>query len=249
MDLEHASQVATRPWQKRLLFGVGILGALGGALAALTEVTGYSLRDLVSPAKPVLLSASSRAEVRGQVEKAATDGSVSADEREELKAFVATLGAESAAAEAYAAELGPALAQAIREQQQGTELGARGRFAEARQHFREATRLDPSSAVAWANFGGVALELGDLAEAELALRKALALDPGSLEANYNFGQWLAMQNQSEAALSHLERAIQTLLVGKSIFEPRALRRDLQENGNFAALRSSPRFAALIRQIR
>lgn len=229
-----------------------VLGALGGGLVGLSEITGFTLRDLASfwkSGEPATLSNEARSALRLRVRKLASDGALSVDESQDLRDYVASLKLEAQAAERYLSEIQPRMLQAARDLQEGAELAAQERFTEARIRFREATRLDDESSTAWANLGGAALELGALADAEAALRKALALEPDSIEAHYNFGACLAAQNRGAAALDHLERSLTLLLRGDAppTFGRQALLDDLQENVHFSSLRASPRFVALIQR--
>jgi tetratricopeptide (TPR) repeat protein len=226
---------------------------LGGFSVGLSQVTGFNLRDLAErwkPAASATLSEEARSALRARVRNLASDGSLSVDESQGLREYVASLKLEAQPAERYLSEIEPRMLQAARDLQEGAELAAQERFAEARERFREATRLDGESATTWANFGGAALELGAVAEAEAALRKALALEPENIEANYNFGACLAVQDRGAAALDHLERSLSLLLRRDAppTFARQALLDDLQKSDHFASLRGSPRFAALIRRI-
>lgn len=223
---------------------------LGTLSAGVAQVTGFSLRDLVAFLKPPALSDEARSALRGRLRKLVADGALSVDESQELRADVARLKLEAQTAERYLSELEPRMVQAARGLQEGAELAAQDRFPEARARFLESTRLDDENATAWANFGGAALEMGDMADAEAALRKALALEPENIEANYNFGAWLAAQNRDAAALDHLERSLTLLLRGDAppVFDRQVLLADLETSDHFASLRGTSRFAALIRRV-
>ncbi len=240
-----------RLW-RRLIAGGGVVG-LVTVLAGLSELSGYSLRDLAarwSPFAPAELSDEARTALRARVRTLGVDGALSADESRALRDDVAGLKLDAELAERYLAEIEPRMLRAARDLQEGAELAAQERFPEARVRFREATRLDAENAIAWANFGGAALELGAAAEAEAALRKALALEPESIEANYNLGACLAAQRRGPAALDHLERSMTLLLRGdaRPAFDRQALLDDLETSEHFSAVRGSPRFAALIRRV-
>lgn len=242
--------------QRRLVArhpGWAILVFLGTFCAGLAQVTGFSLRDLVGiwrPARAATLSDEARLTLRGHVRALAADGSLSVDESQKLRDDVARLKLEAQAAERYLSEIGPRMLRAAKGLQEGAELAAQERLPEARARFLEATRLDDENAMAWANFGGAALEMGNMADAEAALRKALALEPENVEANYNFGACLAAQNRGAAALDHLERSLTLLLRGDapSVFDRQILLADLEKSSHFSSLRGTPRFAALIRRV-
>ncbi|HSK80711.1 MAG TPA: tetratricopeptide repeat protein [Thermoanaerobaculia bacterium] len=228
------------------------LGVFCSILVGLSEISGFNLRELVrlwKSGEPAALSDEVRSTLRLRLRKLASDGALSVDESQDLRGYVASLKLEAQAAERYLSEIEPRMLQAARALQEGAELAAQERFPEARARFREATRLDDESSMAWANLGGASLELGALADAEAALRKALALEPDSIEAHYNFGACLAAQNRGAAALDHLERSLTLLLRGDAppTFGRQALLDDLQKNVHFSSLRASPRFAALIQR--
>lgn len=216
-----------------------------------SQVTGLTLRDLKALwTQPATLTDEQRSALRGRLRTLAVDGALSVDESHALRAYAASLGLEAQPAEQYLAEIQPRMLKAARELQEGAELAGQARLPEARARFREAIRQDDESATAWANFGGTALESGDLAEAEAALRKALALEPENIGAHYNFGACLAAQNRGAAALDHLERSLTLLLRSEAppVFERQALLDDLETSAHFSTLRGSPRFTALIRRI-
>lgn len=241
------AQLATASWQKKLAYGVILLAVLAAALAALKEASGYTFRDLAERSKPSL-SPDHRQELQKRVRMAAADGAISADEATVLREHAATLGHESVAGEAYLAESQSSLIQAAQKLRKGNELVGQGKMEEARSYFREATALDAGNSEAWSNFGGAALELGSLAEAEAALNKALAIEGDSIIANYNMAACLAGQGRTEAAFGRLERAIERLADRDKIFESKAIRQDMQTNQHFSALRTSPRFEALLRRM-
>ena len=60
----------------------------------------------------------------------------------------------------------------------GYGLGEFGRYTEAEQAYREATRIDPKDAASWNNLGNLLTKhLGRYAEAEQAYREAIRIDP------------------------------------------------------------------------
>lgn len=249
----HSGEGADSSWQKSRWFRWSVLGSFIAALGALAELSGFNLRELRgiwNPPAAAILTAESRSALRAQMRKLASDGALSVDEAQELTAYVAGLKVEAQAAQRYLAEIEPGIVQAARGLQEGIDLASQNRFREARARFREATRLDGESALAWANFGSAALELGAMTEAEAALRKALTLEPESIEANYNFGACLAAKND-QSALDYLERALNPLLRGDSprSFDRRILLDDLQSSEHFSSLRGSDRYRALIQRIK
>jgi len=232
---------------------LGLLASLVAVLSGISQVTGYNLRDLSGRSydSPPALSKEARSALRVRLRKLASDGSLSAEDSQELRDYAAGLKLEAQPAQRYLAEIESQILQASKDLQEGAELAAQQRLPEARSRFREAARLDDENVTAWANFGGASLELGDTAAAEVALRKALALEPENIVANYNFGACLAAQNRSAAALDHLERSMSLLLRGEAppVFERQALLDDLQKSPHFSSLRTSARFDALIHRVR
>ncbi len=65
---------------------------------------------------------------------------------------------------------------------QGMELLRNKKYAEARQHFQTATRLNPRYSEAYFYLGMTALHTGDRAAAEAALRRAVSLEPKAVNA-------------------------------------------------------------------
>src|SRR5262249_21187112 len=74
----------------------------------------------------------------------------------------------------------------------GLVLQEMGHLDEARQHYVEALRLNPSFAKAHTNLGGVLEEMGNLDEARQHCVEALRLNPSLAEAHRNLG-WLGVK--------------------------------------------------------
>lgn len=195
------------------------------------------------------LAAADRKAIAAEVRAFAADGLVAAEERAALSERVAILDLDEELAQAYVAEIEPAMLRAGEELREGRRLVGGLRFAEARRRFAEATRLDAGNAEAWANLGGAALEDGAIAEAEAASRRALGLDAKSVTAHYNLAACLARQERAEVALDHLERALDLVIDGAAESVDRgALVADLRGSDHFATLRPLPRFTALVRRL-
>ena len=69
-------------------------------------------------------------------------------------------------------------------------LGRIRRYDRAVQEFEAVLRLDPSSAMAWANLGIALDAMGDVQAAETAAKQALAIEPRSAIGNYLLGSIL-----------------------------------------------------------
>jgi tetratricopeptide (TPR) repeat protein len=229
--------------------GLGILFTFAVGISELTGFNARSLSDYWNVATKEKLTEQTRLALGQRLRDLARDGSLSVDESQSLRSFAAGLNLETRAADQYLAELEPRVIRAVRAIGEGAELAAHRRYSEAKSCFQDAITSDDQNPVAWASFGGAALELGATDEAEAALRKALALDPDSIEANYNFGACLAQKSQKTAALDHLERAL--ALVGRPngslTINRKTLLVDLQRSPHFSSLRTLPRFGALIQQ--
>lgn len=194
------------------------------------------------------LAAAQRTAIAAEVRAFAADGLVAAEERAALGERLAILDLDAELAQAYVAEIEPAMLRAGEELREGLRLAAGGRFTEARRRFAEAARLDAANAEAWANLGGAALEDGAISEAEAATRRALGLDAKSVAAHYNLAACLARQERAEVALDHLERALDLVIDGASdSIDRRALAADLRGSDHFTLLRALPRFTALVRR--
>jgi tetratricopeptide (TPR) repeat protein len=83
-----------------------------------------------------------------------------------------------------------------------------GELELARQSFRRAVVLDPSSATAHNNLGDVSYRLGDCDTAQYELAQAVSLDPNSLSAASNLGIVLFECGDVQASLPRLEQAVQ-----------------------------------------
>lgn len=221
----------------------GVVVGLAGLVSAVPVV-----RELLPSG--LALEAETRIALAAQMREIASDGRVSVDERLGLKEWIAERELDEEVAEGYVAEIEPAMIAAARETREGLRLATQERFAEAVHRFTEATRLDATSAMAWANLGGAALELGSIADAEAASRRALGLDAESVAAHYNLGACLARQERIDVALDHLASAVDLILRDDA---PRAIDRgallaDLRGSAHFASLRTSPRFVDLLQRL-
>jgi tetratricopeptide (TPR) repeat protein len=83
-----------------------------------------------------------------------------------------------------------------------------GRLAEAREGFRRALALDPSSLDATMNLGVVLAQLGCQREAPRVLKEAMALAPREPVVHLHAGQMLAELGRWAEARKALERAVQ-----------------------------------------
>ena len=72
-------------------------------------------------------------------------------------------------------------------------------FTQAEQVFDQATRGDPTSAIAWKRLGIVRLVQRRPAQAEAALREAISLDPSNPELRRLLTRATAMQPGSPSA--------------------------------------------------
>lgn len=64
--------------------------------------------------------------------------------------------------------------------------------------YREATRIDPDSALAFSRLGGALLYRGQVADAEQPVRRALRINPGLSEVQYNLGLYLWARRDAQA---------------------------------------------------
>lgn len=139
----------------------------------------------------------------------------------------------------------PAAARARELVAEGETLMSRGHTDEGREAFREATKLDPANAFAWANLGGAEMLRNRTAEALVAYQRALDADPNHWSAHYNLACYHARQQDLESALEHLHRALQALRAQPDTQLLANVLHDLQQNPDFEELRRDPRFSSLL----
>jgi tetratricopeptide (TPR) repeat protein len=89
----------------------------------------------------------------------------------------------------------------------GVFLTGERRVREAEAAFRDAIRLDSTSATAWANLGSLLSDEGRLKEAEAAYRRSLRYDSTSAAAQYNLGLLLGQAGRASEAETALRRAV------------------------------------------
>lgn len=82
-----------------------------------------------------------------------------------------------------------------------------GKLDRARRDYQRMVELDPSSAVAYNGLAEVLLQAGKYAEARDAALKAYELAPDEWVAAYNLGMIEDRLGESDAALTHLKRAL------------------------------------------
>lgn len=86
-------------------------------------------------------------------------------------------------------------------------LNLAGERAEAREHAREALRIDPSNALAQAGLGWMLLEDGRVEEAETYLREAVRLDPSLLVARVYLGLARSRRGDASGAREQFQLAV------------------------------------------
>jgi tetratricopeptide (TPR) repeat protein len=91
----------------------------------------------------------------------------------------------------------------------GTALFQMNRFGEAAEHHRDAARLNPLYAVAYANLGHDLEKLGQFGQAADAYRRALELDPEMSSARTGLGAALQALGRPAEAGQQLQRAAQS----------------------------------------
>ncbi|MGD2130259.1 MAG: winged helix-turn-helix domain-containing protein [Lysobacterales bacterium] len=64
--------------------------------------------------------------------------------------------------------------------------------------YREATQIDPDSALAFSRLGGALLYRGEVADAEQPIRRALRINPELSEVQYNLGLYLWARRDAQA---------------------------------------------------
>jgi tetratricopeptide (TPR) repeat protein len=124
----------------------------------------------------------------------------------------------------------------------GIAEAARGRPAEAINHFQASLRLDSAFGPAALNLGIVLHQQGRVVGAEQAYRRAVALSPGEVRAHHDLGIALQELGRLEEAETAFRRAIATdstfAPAAKRLAQVRLARRDVQ--GAIASYRMSAR---------
>ena len=82
-----------------------------------------------------------------------------------------------------------------------------GQLIEAEAHSREAVRLDPNLADAWANLGAALRRTGQDTEAETSLRTALRLNPRHIDARCQLGSLFHRQGRLPEAVALLQETV------------------------------------------
>jgi len=90
----------------------------------------------------------------------------------------------------------------------GTFLSGAGRYGEAREHYREALRIEPDYAEAWYNLGTLDIRAGDLDAALVNFRKALDFDADNPKFHNNYANVLFMGGETDRAAEHYRRALE-----------------------------------------
>ncbi|MEO2032634.1 MAG: tetratricopeptide repeat protein [Planctomycetaceae bacterium] len=90
----------------------------------------------------------------------------------------------------------------------GLVFAQQGKFAEAKEQFLQAIKIDPRSAMIYNNLGMIAAEQNDVAEAAEYFQQAVRIEPSYVMAHFNLGTALAMQGQFQAAEKQFERVVQ-----------------------------------------
>ncbi len=89
----------------------------------------------------------------------------------------------------------------------GNALAKKGRQAEARAHYLESLRIQPSYADAWKNMGVLLTKLGQIDEALPYLREGVRLDPGSADVYGKLAFALAAEGKFDGAISYYRECV------------------------------------------
>lgn len=89
----------------------------------------------------------------------------------------------------------------------GNALAKKGRQAEARAHYLESLRIQPSYADAWKNMGVFLTRLGQIDEAMPYLREGVRLDPGSSDVYGKLAFALAAEGKFDGAISYYRECV------------------------------------------
>jgi rhomboid protease GluP len=91
---------------------------------------------------------------------------------------------------------------------EGRESLSRGDFATARKQLEEATRRDPSDAVAFAYLGTAYTRLGDMPSAEAAFRRSVELNPRDLSTRFQLAVVYFTEHKFDDAASTVRQLIE-----------------------------------------
>lgn len=105
----------------------------------------------------------------------------------------------------------------------GTVLALEGVLGESIEHLQEAVRLRPDWAAAHNTLGMALSRFGQIAMARASFAEAVRLDPGLAQAHVNLALILAQSDELDAALQHLEHAVESLGEQPGSAYPRFLR--------------------------
>ena len=120
----------------------------------------------------------------------------------------------------------------------GNELTVSNDLSGAKREYQAALELDPNSFDAHYFLGHVYLTQGEFKEARKSFEEAVKRNPRSGEAQYNLACALARDNQVDAALQALKKAIS---INQDKFSSFA-----EKDPDFAALKTNPSFVSLLK---
>lgn len=96
-----------------------------------------------------------------------------------------------------------------------TELGAgyfaQGQIAIALEEFTEASKIDPSYAMAHNGLGLVYSTLGEDTKADASFKRSISLDPKNSEARNNYGTFLCSRNRIDESITQFMEAVKNPL--------------------------------------
>jgi tetratricopeptide (TPR) repeat protein len=89
----------------------------------------------------------------------------------------------------------------------GHALAAKGRFAEALPHYREALRGNPGHAEGHYNLGRAQWSIGQSVEAMHSMKEAIRLSPGYADAHFSLATVALRSNDEQTAVLHYQEAL------------------------------------------
>jgi len=96
-----------------------------------------------------------------------------------------------------------------------TELGAgyfsQNQIAIALEEFTEASKIDPSYALAHNGLGMVYAALGEDAKADASFKRAISLEPNNAESRNNYGTFLCSRNRIDESITQFMAAVKNPL--------------------------------------
>ena len=100
---------------------------------------------------------------------------------------------------------------------QATAYASQGRYALAIESLKKITKLEPESAIAYLNLGGIYTKLGNFEQAEIYLKQALELSPDQPEIHRRLGEVFLGTKRYRLAQKHFATALNFLPEASTLY--------------------------------